>query len=54
MEAWASPCLYRHGTKRLFTLALIYKYMYTSIRMTSELKPVRWIGSVAQRFAVFP
>src|SRR5260370_5772982 len=41
------PCvrLYRHDTKRLVTLALIYRNMYTGIEMGSWLKPVRWIGT---------
>jgi len=45
MEAWASLHLYRHDTKCLFTVELIYRNMYTGIEMGSELKPVRWIGT---------
>jgi len=48
------PRLYRNGTKRLFLLALIYRNMYTSIRMASELKPVRWIGASLRDLRSFP
>src|SRR5260370_18536355 len=50
------PCvrLYRHDTKRLVTLALIYRNMYTGIEMGSWLKPVRWIGTSLSDLRSFP
>lgn len=46
--------LYRPGTKRPFPLALIYRNMYTGIRVASELKPVRWIGASLRDLRSFP
>jgi phage-related protein len=54
MEAWASLRLYRRDRKRPFTLALIYRNMYTGIEMGSELKPVRWIGASLRDLRSFP
>ena len=57
LQLWrhrASLRLYRRGTKRLFTLALIYRNMYTGIEMESELKPVRWIGTSLRDLRSFP
>jgi len=54
MEAWASLCLYSRDTKRLFTLAPIYRNMYTNMRMASGLKRIRWIGASLRDLRSFP
>ncbi len=48
------PALIPSRHKGLFLLVLIYRHMYTSIRMASELKPVRWIGASLRDLRSFP
>jgi phage-related protein len=54
MEAWASLRLYSRDTMLLFSLALIYRNMYTGIEMQSALKPVRWVGPSLRDLRSFP
>jgi phage-related protein len=46
--------LYHRDTKHLFTLAFLYRKMYTGIDMASERKPVRWIGASLRDLRSFP